>query len=43
MWGNLPAKGFFVRHARHIRFANVVVTTILPDARPEIVNVDVEE
>ena len=43
MWGNLPAKGFFVRHARHIRFASVVVTTSLPDARPEIVNVDVEE
>lgn len=27
MWGNLPAKGFFVRHARNVHFSNVVVAT----------------
>ena len=42
MWGNLPAKGFFVRHVRHIRFSDFEVTTIQPDCRPEIVNEDVE-
>ena len=42
MWGNLPAKGFFVRHVRHIRFSDFEVTTIQPDCRPEMVNEDVE-
>ena len=27
MWGNLPAKGFYVRHARNINFDNVVIQT----------------
>lgn len=40
MWGNLPAKGFFIRHARRINFQNVEVTTAEPDARPEFVRVD---
>ena len=40
MWGNLPAKGFFVRHARHIQFSNVRVETEQPDVRPDIVRVD---
>ncbi|MBR1503070.1 MAG: family 43 glycosylhydrolase [Prevotella sp.] len=40
MWGNLPAKGFFVRHARNIQFSNVVVETEQPDVRPDIVRVD---
>ena len=42
MWGVLPAKGFFVRHARNINFRNIIVTTDQPDARPEYVRVDVE-
>ena len=42
MWGVLPAKGFFVRHARHVTFSNVEVFTTLPDRRPDIVRVDVE-
>ena len=42
MWGNLPAKGFFVRHARNVHFSNVVVATELPDVRPDIVRVDAE-
>ena len=41
MWGNLPAKGFFVRHARNILFSNVRVETDQPDVRPEIVSEDV--
>ena len=42
MWGVLPAKGFFVRHARHVTFRDVEVTTIEPDQRPEYVKIDVE-
>ena len=42
MWGNLPAKGFFVRHARNVQFHNVVIQTAQPDARPDFVNVDVD-
>ena len=40
MWGNLPAKGFYVRHARHVSFQNVEVTTTLPDARPMYIRID---
>lgn len=42
MWGTLPAKGFFVRHARNVKFENVEIQTEQPDARPEFVRVDVE-
>ena len=42
MWGVLPAKGFFVRHARNVNFRNVTVTSAQPDDRPEFVRVDVE-
>ncbi len=42
MWGNLPAKGFFVRHARNVKLQNVAVVTELPDARPDFVYVDTE-
>jgi len=42
MWGNLPAKGFFVRHARNVHFNNISVQTVRPDARPELVREDVE-
>ncbi|MCR4853496.1 MAG: glycoside hydrolase [Prevotella sp.] len=42
MWGLLPAKGFFVKHARNVVFRDVVVNTIQPDERPEFVKIDVE-
>ena len=42
MWGKLPAKGFFIRHARNVNFSNVTITTALPDNRPEYVRVDAE-
>lgn len=35
MFGNtLPAAGFYVRHARNIRFDNVRFSAAMPDARP---------
>lgn len=37
----LPASGFYVRHARNIRFDNVRVIAETPDARPAIVYDDV--
>ena len=43
MWGNLPAKGFFVRHARNVQFRNVQVLTDNHDARPDFVRVDAED
>ena len=42
MWGPLPAKGFFVRHARSVSFDSVETHTAEIDARPEFVNIDVE-
>ena len=42
MWGNLPAKGFFVRHARNILFRNVEIMTDEPDERPEYVGASPE-
>ena len=42
MWGPLPAKGFFVRHARSVSFDSVDIHTTEADARPEYVNIDVE-
>ena len=41
-WGNLPAKGFFVRHARNIKFSNIVIKTEQPDIRPDFLKIDVE-
>ena len=43
MWGRLPAKGFFVRHARNVQFHQVNILTEHDDARPEIVRIDAEE
>ena len=43
MWGRLPAKGFFVRHARNVKFTNVEIRTEEADARPNFVMVDVEQ
>ncbi len=42
MWGTLPAKGFFVRHARGVVFDNVEIRTDEPDERPEYVCEDSE-
>ena len=42
MWGVLPAKGFFVRHARNVHFRNIQITDIKPDKRPEYVKIDAE-
>ena len=42
MWGNLPAKGFFLRHTRNIHFSNVQIHTEQPDARPDFVREDTE-
>ena len=41
MWGVLPAKGFFVRHARNVNFRNITITTAEADERPEYIKVDV--
>ena len=42
MWGNLPAKGFFVRHARNIHFNDVTIQTEQPDIRPDFIQVDAD-
>ena len=42
MWGALPAKGFYVRHARGVTFDHIEVLTTLPDERPLFVTEDAE-
>ena len=42
MWGILPAKGFWVNHARNVHFDNVCVETINPDQRPLFFKQDCE-
>ena len=42
MWGNLPAKGFYVRHARNVQFSHVNILTDEPDVRPDFVEVDAQ-
>ena len=42
MFGLLPAKGFFVRHARNVTFEGIETRTTEPDERPEFVKIDVE-
>ena len=42
MWGNLPAKGFYLHHTRNVHFDNVEVSTKEPDARPDFVRSDTE-
>ena len=39
-WHTLPAKGFFIRHARNITFSNVKITTEAPDVRPDFIEID---
>lgn len=41
-FGTLPSFGFFVRHARGVKFENVTLTTTLPDHRPSIIKIDTE-
>ncbi|MBO7539187.1 MAG: family 43 glycosylhydrolase [Prevotella sp.] len=40
MWGNLPAKGFFVRHARNVVFDDVQIQAEQSDVRPDFVQDD---
>jgi polygalacturonase len=42
MFGDLPATGFFVRHARNVEFTNVEIVTEREDARPAFYLEDVE-
>lgn len=42
MWGPLPAKGFYVRHARSVHFDNIETSTEQTDARPDFVKEDVQ-
>jgi polygalacturonase len=42
MWGPLPAKGFYVRHAKRVCFNNVEAYTSDIDVRPLFVRDDVE-
>ena len=42
MWGPLPARGFYVRHARGVCFDRVETHTAEPDVRPEFVREDAE-
>jgi hypothetical protein len=42
MWGPLPAKGFYVRHARGVSFDGIEAYTTEADARPLIVREDAD-
>jgi polygalacturonase len=42
MFGDLPATGFFVRHAKNVEFSNVEIATKVSDARPAFHIEDVE-
>lgn len=42
MWGVLPAKGFFIRHARNVKFSNIDIQTTEEDARRDFIMIDVE-
>ena len=42
MFGDLPASGFFVRHARNVELSQIEVRTLAPDARPAVWMQDVE-
>jgi polygalacturonase len=33
MFGTLPARGFFIRHARNLEFSNIEIASVQPDAR----------
>lgn len=42
MFGEMPAYGFFIRHARNVSLDHVVLDTLSPDARPPIFMSDCE-
>jgi polygalacturonase len=42
MFGTLPARGFFIRHARNVEFSNIEIATVQPDARAAFWMQDVE-
>ena len=42
MWGMLPAKGFFVKHAKNVRMNKVKLISTVADQRPEVVKEEVE-
>ena len=42
MFGTLPARGFFVRHARNLEFNNIEIASEKPDERPAFWMRDVE-
>ena len=42
MWGNLPAYGFYIRHAREIKLTNVSISYKEKDQRPAILLDDTE-
>ena len=42
MFGTLPAKGFFIRHAQNVTIQNLQIKTLSPDSRPNILKIDVE-
>ncbi len=42
MWGPLPAKGFYMRHAHNITFDDIDIQTTLPDERPLYVKEDTQ-
>ncbi len=42
MFGILPARGFFLRHARNIEFSNIEIASAKPDERPAFWMHDVE-
>ncbi|WP_213981748.1 glycosyl hydrolase family 28-related protein [Sphingomonas sp. dw_22] len=43
MFGDLPATGFFVRHARHLEMNNVEIAVAAPDPRPAFRLEDVQD
>lgn len=42
MFGTLPARGFFVRHARNLEFSNIEIACAKPDERPAFWMQDVD-
>jgi len=36
MFGEMPAHGFYIRHARNVSLSNVEVASLKPDARPPL-------
>ncbi len=34
MFGDIPATGFFIRHARNVEMSNVEIAVTTPDPRP---------